>query len=224
MKKLKGRRMLPNKDVWKKEFVNEKFHENLELFIKDQTKTTIEFGFFGFFGYKKSTPRKNVLIVDGRIHLDSFYYIDYIRKNSSSTIVDIGCGENFFSYFFDDIIGIDPYFPIRNCNYDFNEQFAINNYQIFDNAIAINSLHFIRIKEIKKRITEFASVIKPNGYGYITFNIAKMVQRADRNYIKSLEYIKEQIKLIDLNFISAEYLEDYHDEKLDGHVRLLFKK
>jgi hypothetical protein len=216
--------MLPDKNIWKKEFVNDQFHENYKSFIKDQTnnKTIIDFGFRDYV----AMPRQYRLVADGHIQLDSFYYIDYIRKNSNSNIVDIGCGENFFSYFFNNIMGIDPYHPIRNYNYEFNERFVINNYQKFDNAIAINSLHFIRIGGIKKRITEFASVIKPNGYGYITFNIAKMVQRPgrNRNYIKNLNYIKEQIKLIDLNFISAEYVEDCSDEWIDGNVRLLFKK
>ena len=90
--------MLSDKDIWKKEFVNDQFHENYKSFIKDQTKskTIIEFGF----QHNSHTPRYKILMCDNHINLDSFYYIDYIRKNSTSNIVDIGCGENFFSYFF----------------------------------------------------------------------------------------------------------------------------
>jgi hypothetical protein len=212
--------VLPDKEIWKKEFINDKFYEKLNIFFKDQIKSpTIEFGYYEC----AHTPRYKVLMCDNNIQLDSFYYIDYIRKNSNGSIVDIGCGENFFSYFFDNIIGIDPTFPIKNYNYDFNKQFIIKNYQNFDNAIAINSLHFIRIERIKERILEFASVIKQNGYGYITFNLAKMTNK-DETTPEKFKYIKEQIKLIDLNFIHIEYIEHYYEEMIDGNIRLLFRK
>lgn len=230
--------MLPDKEAWRKEFVNEVFVDKIKQYIHDYSivdNLNISFDFFEQY----VTPREQQILRDNFIALPSFYYIDYIRKNSTGVILDIGCGGNFFSYFFDDLVGMDHRLDKLKtikyvCGFDELSSKLIQNK--VDNAIAICSLHFIPLDQIKQRILSFASIIKPRGYGYLGINLARLLDNTEPNklypegldFLKSnpkmaLDYVKKEIASLDLNIIATEYIEDIVDEFIDGNIRILFR-
>ncbi len=228
--------MLLDKETWKQDFVNDKFVNNVRQYIADYSVVNnlqISFEFSEPF----LSPREQQILRDNYVSLTSFYYIDHIYKNSPGEILDIGCGGNFFSYFFNNIIGLDHRLDkLETIKYvsefeDMFDEFELNK---VDNAISVCSLHFISIDRIKHRILNFASIIKPGGYGYIGINLARLLDNTDEisvsnlTHLKSnptvaMDYVKNEINNLDLNIITVEYVDDIIDEFIDGNIRILFK-
>lgn len=189
------------------------------------------------------TPR-NYNISRKILNIDSFRILEYINKHGSKPIYDIGCGMNFFSNFYD-VVGMEPTDPslsIQTIPYiyseKFNSLFADKHENAFPSAIAINSIHFIPIFDVGKRILDFSRVIKPGGLGYATFNVEVLYKHTDDEFLKlnnlfdatSLKnYLNSLIFSTNLNIIDYEEkiteqppLVKY--DRIDGTIRVLFAK
>ena len=209
-------------NIWKETFVTDEFLNKIRLYITKQTEgkilTTTTFKDISH------TPREIQIKKHKTVSLVPFYYIDYILKNSTSDkIFDIGCGCNFFKNFYN-VTGYDQTNEADvKCLFD--EEFVEQNKNKLDNAIAINSLHFININRLCQRIQDFYSVVVPDGYGYISLNMQRLLTRtpeADINW--AFDFVKEQIENTGIDFISVYVDNTTVDEYIDGNIRLLFKK
>jgi hypothetical protein len=180
------------------------------------------------------TPRETWLH-RGFVPLDSFFMIDYmVQRTNVFPIIDIGCGMNLFKHFFD-IIGLDK-FPTADIRGHFDEDFLKDNKNKYGGAIAINSLHFTPIQEMKNSIKWLANIIKPRGYGYITYNVSRLIEHTDQKFIQ-LHGLDQSAKLSNYLFSSISnigsdieiiyYLDkitETPDETIDGNLRILFRK
>lgn len=209
-------------NTWKETFITDEFLNKARLYVTKQSEgqltTTTEFERISW------TPREIQIQKNKTLSLVPFYYIDYILTHSSSDkIFDIGCGSNFFKNFYN-VTGFDNT-EEADIPQLFDNTFVEQYKDKLDNAIAINSLHFIKITNLKKRIQEFYSVIKPGGYGYISLNMARLLTRTpDVDVSWAFNYAKEEIKTAGINFVSVYIDDNTVDEYIDGNIRLIFEK
>ena len=183
------------------------------------------------------TPREYHMY-KGRITLSSFYMIDYLVKNTKEyPIIDIGCGMNLFKSVYP-IIGLDDD-PRADIQGRFDKKFMEDHKEKFSAAIAINSLHFIPLNQIKDRIQQFSHIIRPNGLGYMTLNIQRLIEKTnqvDPEFIISKkldcilnlrEYVFEKVSSI-CDTLELLYYEDNVDEidddYMDGNIKIIFRK
>ena len=180
------------------------------------------------------TPRENWLH-RGFIPLDSFFMIDYmVKRTNVFPIIDIGCGMNLFKHFFD-VIGLDK-LPTADIDGYFDEDYVKDNKNKYGGAMAINSLHFIPIYEVKNSIKWLADVIKPGGYGYVTYNVRRLIEHTDQRFIelhaldqshKISNYLFSSISNIGSDIEILYYLDkitEIPSETIDGNLRILFRK
>jgi hypothetical protein len=147
-----------------------------------------------------------------------FYYLNFLTELDPKTIADIGCGSNFLKKYIPEIIGFDKTTEADIFSY-FDKDFLENNLQKFDCAIAINSLHFISLKDFSKRINDFGKIIKPGGRGCVTFNLQRMLERTALHEFAEIfegssktitvmdyyNFLKEEIKKIDYKIITQDF-------------------
>jgi hypothetical protein len=209
-------------ESWKETFVTDEFLNKARLYLTKlsdgELSTTTKFEKISW------TPRELQLQKHKTISLIPFYYIDYILKHSSSDkLFDIGCGFNFFKNFYN-VTGFDNT-EEADIQCLFDESFVEQYENKLDNAIAINSLHFVELTNIRERILEFYRVIKSDGYGYLTFNMTKLLTDApDTDINWAFEYAKKEIEKTNIDFLSVYIDNTIVNEYIDGNIRLLFKK
>lgn len=174
------------------------------------------------------------------------YYLKYLTDLNPAIIYDIGCGCNIFKKYIPNIQGIDiPALKndlIKNYAdiYDdslINNSFYVNNFEKFDSAFSICSLHFYSLLDIRKRVIQFSSLISKGGRGFIALNIARMLECCLK--VESIDFSKlkaNQINQID-QFVRKElynlpfkievfesYITKGQDNWLNGNVRIVFTK
>ena len=186
---------------------------------------------------KKSKPPRWQL--GSRIgFLQPYYYIEQLLKEDPKNIADIGCGGNDFKRFYPNIIGYDPYEPEADLKELFDEKFVQKHFQEFDAAFSICALHFIPLDYFAQRVSEFASVIKPGGRGYLALNLARMVEDApdkkNSDYLLDLfgtenpsteqcyDYITKELDSLGLDMLESTVDFKIYDEYINGNIRLLF--
>ena len=240
---------MPNRSQWRSEYINDDFYvklkhfkseiiKQIEIHSRDHKNVSVSFSSH----YEKVndgedddlrlelTPRV-FDIMNGKLILDSFYIVDYIRKNSTGTIYDIGCGSNVFKYFFDDVVGVDSSFtnPMADIHHHYDSEYIRNNKNKHPNAIAINSIHYdCSFQQFKDVVETFSQVISTDGYGYITFNISFMIQNTDQYNIPENihQFILDRLSETALNIIDVQFVDATvnGDNGLDGNIRILFRK
>ena len=220
-----------NVDVCKR-IVKEKYEQSLREKFGNYVYTDFQH-VYNWNNIYPATPRLRA--VAGQIPCASFYYIEFLTKVQEDLIYDIGCGMNFFKGILPNVIGIDGYWD-PDIHDVFDDEFVQGHQNFFQVAFSINALHFIPITDFCKQVNNFAKTIKSNGRGYISMNVARLVDHTDAETVQKLfgstvnpaavaDYIDEQIKTLDLNFLAAENLiELKFDEAIDGNIRLVFQK
>lgn len=235
---------LPDRSHWLLEYVNDDFYRKLNYYRSDIVRLLLSdtynsenssVGFSAHYlgretqiGNRDLTPRAMQCLFKELV-LDSFYIIDYIRKNSLDKIYDLGCGSNAFKYFFDDIIGIDKRHPMADIQSNIDDKFFEDFKDKLPNAISINALHNnITFQKFKKIVENFSQVISTGGYGYITFNIFFLVNSTKKDDIpKDIpQFILNKLSETDLNIINVEFVDATIEgnNSLDGNIRILFRK
>ena len=189
------------------------------------------------FGYC-NTPRRSMLTP--ACGMASFYYLEPLLESNPQSIVDVGCGFNFFKLLIPNLIGLDATDQADDDRY-FTQEWADANLEKFDAAFSMNALHFVPLDNFVDTVHFFSSIIRPGGKGYIAFNAMRMVEKASQQLltaigltnqpytpseIKSLEdYIATEIDKIKLKLLTVDVLISNHlDEMLDGNIRIVFEK
>lgn len=175
-----------------------------------------------------------------------FYYLQFILDNNPNVIYDIGCGWNIFKRYIPIIIGLEV--PDKSPNYlkyaDIHDEllfefsdYVEKYYGKYENAIAINSLHFCPISKIRQRIIDFSNLIQRGGMGFITFNIKRMLECEDLftntekvnlfNFSELETWIRHELNDLPFEIKVFEFLplnDRTIDEWLNGNLRIVFKK
>jgi len=122
-----------------------------------------------------------------------FFYLQLLRGKH---IADVGCGINYVKNYIPGITGYDTT-PQADYQERFNDDFITNHRNEFDSAFAINSLHFISLSDFVQRVHDFCKIVVPGGQAFITFNIARIVERTPDNVLlnnfNTLEPSQEQL-------------------------------
>ena len=123
------------------------------------------------------TPREQYAI--RQFSVVPFYYLEYLTKYNPKNIYDLGCGWNIFKRYFPNIIGVgaETGDDFHGDLHDFvDDDYIANHQNYFESVFSINALHFVALRNLRKRVLDFASMIKPGGRGFITFNLQRMLE------------------------------------------------
>jgi hypothetical protein len=163
------------------------------------------------------------------LYYSIFIYLNFIIDKSHSKIADIGCGYNFLKKYFLNVIGYDKN-NFADYNEFFDDNFIIKHYEEFDVAVSVNSLHFISMKEFSKRINDFGKIIKPNGYGFITFNVQRMIAKTDKEFLQNFiniknfyDYFNQEIEKINYKIIAYDNLILHNQKIKEKKIHDLYK-
>lgn len=226
-------------------FFFEKEHDNfLNSAVYKELREEFDYLFLDYFydefDYPNlSTNHREEQFDKSVVYYSIFIYLTSIIDDSHNKIADVGCGSNFLKNFFPNIVGYDNNNAADYKEY-FDNRFILKHRNEFDVAIAVNSLHFISLKNFASRIKEFGRIIKSSGYGFITFNLQRMIEHTDQDFLKEFssindfyDYINQEIKKIDYKIIAYDNLLLYNNnligsdkaknDPFNGNIRLLFQ-
>ena len=182
------------------------------------------------------TPRLVTLESELKFSVAPLYYLDFLLEKNPKVIVDIGCGANLFKKLIPNIHGIDPTPNNRQADeFDFfDADFSQGHTDVYESVFSINALHFISLIDFEKRLLEFINIVKPGGRGFITFNVARMLERTSKEELKQLcvdtpqtiiDYVCGIIQNISVKFLVIDlYIDKEMDEIMNGNIRLVFEK
>ena len=160
-----------------------------------------------------------------------FYYIEWLQEINPEKIYDLGCGWNIFKKYYPNIIGVEPFFkewPFFADIHDFvDDDYILGHQEYFESVYSICALHFIPLSDIRKRVLDFASMIKHGGRGWLSLNAARMVQRdpefTDKDTLFIEQYCKKQLATVP-SLVLLEIDLTVSDEYIDGNIQILFDK
>lgn len=169
-----------------------------------------------------------------------YYYINFLLEKSPDSIVDVGCGVNYFKPHLPNLIGIDSDPDSKFDLFDyFDKEFANGHTHAYDSLISINAIHFNPIDQITEQLLLMSKIIKPGGRGFVSFNIETWLMYSNTDLIRSLfgscpqfddivNYVNNQILQTNLDFIVVDWpvLHITHNssirDDLNGNIRLVF--
>jgi hypothetical protein len=174
----------------------------------------------------------------------AFYYLKYLTDLNPSKIYDIGCGSNVFKKYIPNIIGVDISDAkntwIKNTIdvYDdslLDNSFYQKNFEKFESAFSICSMHFYSLLDIRKRVLQFSSLISKGGRGYLSLNAARMLENS-MNVEEITNISESSINKVDLFIRKQLYnlpfkievfdcvVKKQFDNYLNGNIRIVFTK
>lgn len=232
--------MLPNKEEWTESFLQSDTMQTIKNKVIDDfvnrpflcTINSVErpSNLLDIFEYKSI-----YLYRDKFLFLNTFYYIEYMLSKIDGPIYDIGCGDNIYATFYP-VIGIDPVNKRAQIVDFFDEDYAAHHKNMCNGAIAICSLHYIPITSLSNQILTFSNIIKPKGLGYITFNLARLLDNSSKETKETfgLENISKAWNLVESEFdklsknetisiINYELTKTVFDDGIEGNIRVLFE-
>jgi hypothetical protein len=104
----------------------------------------------------------NITVSDRQRFTQSLKYSNFniISKfDVTSSVLDVGCGENLFKQYLPNLTGIDPVFDAADI------KTTLQEYQpehMFDVAICFGSMHFGTRQDVEQSIDKLCSLLKPN--------------------------------------------------------------
>ncbi|NDB28652.1 hypothetical protein EB155_03420 [archaeon] len=135
-----------------------------------------------------------------------FYYIEKLQENNPTTIYDLGCGNDFFARYYDNIIGID-----MNIGVDIDDEWFSEREGTMEAFVSFNGLNMQNPGNIGK----YKNLLTDTGRGVITFS--------GRNFeIPLNETETENIIRSHVNVI--EYETVIQPIGFDGATRVIFSK
>ena len=174
-----------------------------------------------------STPRQD-FARHGIFSVIPFYYIDWLAQSNPREIYDLGCGWNVFKKYYPNIVGVDPDNSHADIHCGVNSSYVREHEEYFESVFSINALHFIPLSSIRKRVENFASMIKPGGRGWLAMNAMRMLERdtesfkdKDKTFIQ--QYIEDQVTSLS-SIQSLDIDLSILDEYLDGNIQIIFTK
>jgi len=216
-------------DKFKNKFVETEIYQKL---ISDYENVCFE---NNFHLYKFVTPRQ--IFAQGYASYFSavpFYYLDFLLGKNPQVIYDLGCGWNIFKKYIPNIVGVgaeDPESPTFYADiHDYVDDDYIKGHQnYFESVFSINALHFIPLSDLKNRVLDFYSMLKPNGVGWLALNLQRMIERDIKNFDNKDQtfidtYIRDTLSNIGIDYIVFDVDLTIQDEQMNGNIRLVMQK
>ena len=159
-----------------------------------------------------------------------FYYLEFLTAKNPQTIYDLGCGWNIFKRYIPNIIGIDPDSKslFADVNDMIDDDYIKNHQGYYESIFSINALHFRPLSDLRKVATDFVSMIKPGGMGFLTLNFMRMLER-DQEKFKDYtdadfdKYVKQELDnlSVQVDYIVFDVDLSYKDAYMDGNIRFV---
>ena len=182
--------------------------------------------------YELTSRQRATITIQTWFSAIPFYYIEWLQEINPEKIYDLGCGWNIFKKYYPNIIGVGAENPDNESFFadihDYvDDDYILGHQEYFESVFSICALHFIPLSDIRKRVLDFASMIKHGGRGWLSLNAARMVERdpefKDKDTLFIEKYCKEQlIGLPDLVLLDIDLT--ILDEFMDGNIQILFDK
>ena len=193
-----------NKDEFLKEFsqteIYKKLTQHYRHMFSDQDDVDIEFNIGEKF--HRSGAEDELICM-----YSQFYYLGIIQENNPEVIADVGCGGNLIKKSIPNVIGFDKTQFADHYEW-FDEKFIDNHYQEFSSAFSVNAIHFVSLIEFANRINDFGKVIKPNGLGFVTFNLARMIERTHPHEFAKIFDLSRPVTLRDYRLYIVNQLKN----------------
>ena len=227
MKNINGYNSAEFAEHFKKTTIYQSLTQNFDV-------VSFEYFMENFLNFKFGTPRKTI----GTSFASAvpFYYLEFLTAENPSTIYDLGCGCNMFKQYIPNIIGVGAEDPDSNRFsgdvHDYvDDDYVKGHQEYFESVFSINALHFHPLSDLRKIATDFVSMIKPSGMGFLTLNFIRMLE-LDRKKFKDYTnaeldaYARQQ--LTDLS-IPVEYQVvdidlSVEDAYMDGNIRFVVQR
>jgi hypothetical protein len=168
----------------------------------------------------------------------AFYYLEKLLEKNPKEIYDLGCGWNIYKKYIPNIIGVSPTLEVdkyADIQDQVDDDYIQRHQNSFESVFSICALHYAPLADLEKVITGFVSMIKPEGRGFLTLNLIRMIERSSADFLKnnigstqtSQEY--EQYVFSVLEKINVDYLivdVDFSQTKdcIEGNIRLVVDK
>lgn len=158
-----------------------------------------------------------------------FYYLQYLLDAAPEKIHDLGCGLNIFKKYIPNVIGIGPENPENEFFYadihDFVDSDYIHNHRdCFESVFSINALHFISYQDLGQRVSDFYSMIRPGGRGWLALNLSRFGNLPDQPISDLEQDIRRQLSGLDINYLVVDIDFTVPDEWMNGNIRLVMQK
>jgi hypothetical protein len=183
-----------------------------------------QFGIVNRKGFPNTTHREQ--LASRKFTLAPFYYLNILCEQNPREIYDLGCGWNIFKKYIPNIIGVGEE-PADGPGFHgdiwgrVDDEYVATHQNYFESVFSINALHFHPLSNLRKIATDFVSMIKPDGYGFLAINLARMLERdTDRfglysnadleNYVRTELYNIPGVdyKVFDVNLHQVNALND----------------
>lgn len=221
-----------NQEMFEREFVKTPLFQTLK-----QDFDIISFDYsYDFFNCPELTPRQQEgqQIQISKFSAVPFYYINWLTEQNPKQIYDLGCGWNIFKKYIPTVIGIGP--EPKDSGYFYGDihdlvdsDFITHHQNYFESVFSINSLHFQPLTCLRKTVLDFISMIAPNGYGFLTLNCQRMLDRepTNLNTLSKFElenYIRTELSNIPVDYKVFDVDLTRIDNPMDGNIRLVCHK
>jgi hypothetical protein len=208
---------LINFDKFYQPFIN-----NNDKFKKGKIKSEPEW-------WEKTETLRSILLKQGIVDAVPFYYLKYLTDINPEKIYDIACGCNFFKDYIPNLVAISgnpPSSPFFNGDeYGWiDDNYIAQHQNIFPSAFSLVSLHFIPITDVRKRVIDFMSMIRPGGRGFLSMiSYEMLIDSANDNILNNLDmYIRTQLYDVPFEYLVVDI--DETNRKLLGNIRLVMQK
>ena len=183
---------------------------------------------------KEHTPRQaygDKKLLTSQFTMIPFYYLEFLTQKNPKTIYDLGCGWNIFKKYIPSIVGIGAEDP--NSEYFFgdvhdyvDEDFIRGHQNYFESAFSICALHFVPMSNLRQRVLDFASMIKPSGRGWLALNAMRMLERDEnmQDHPNLESWIRSELCDLPFTVLSFQVDLEYLDNFMDGNINLVFEK
>jgi hypothetical protein len=159
-----------------------------------------------------------------------WYYLDYL--DSSKTVVDLGCGMNFFKPYFPNLIGIDNNYFDKSFAADVDDyvddDFYQNHVDTYDSVFSINALHFHPLENLRNICLNFTNMLVSGGRGFLTLNAKRMLEKSSSLATLDGENLDKWVRSQFDNFPCKILVFDVDlsvlDAYMDGNIRIVFEK
>lgn len=182
----------------------------------------------------KITPREN--FGTSTTSAVPFYYLEFLTAKNPKTIYDLGCGWNMFKQYIPGIIGVgaeDPESQQFSADvHDYvDDDYVKGHQEYFESVFSINALHFHPLSELRKIATDFVSMIKPGGMGFLAVNLMRMLER-DQEKFKDYTnaeldaYVRQQLTdiVIPIEYQVVDIDLSTEDSGMDGNIRFVVQR
>lgn len=161
-----------------------------------------------------------------------FYFIEILREKNPKEIYDLGCGWNIFKKYYPEIIGVGA--ELTNFLGDIHdivdEDFIAKHQNYFESVFSINALHFIPLEDFQKRVIDFHSMIKPNGRGWLSLNLQRMIENSVTNQFDNFttdnyeNYVREKLAELKFKYISVDINLQNRNSFMDGNIKIVIDR